>query len=262
VFPLRFQFVKLLVKYVVNLLLMWNTVPVIEIIDLRVVLVNIITKPYSVKSVGSHLHSPNVFAMLNVNILWKFSARSIELIDETNKVGRREFRNPFVHELTRQLKFIFFICPIEIFSLSIELELAFVIPFSQEIWHKLWGSECLINHNGLVPVFWRSDVLPRRCFWIVSGVRVKIQVSWLNELVHEVNRLGLLCDERASSGEHVVSVLATVLFVIVVVDVSDDTGTLLLDQDVEGSIFDEESSEPFESSEGVGVAKAMDLETL
>jgi hypothetical protein len=56
--------------------------------------------------------------------------------------------------------------------------------------------------------------------------------------------------------------LSTILFVIVVVDIPDDTRSLLLHQHIQGSIFDEESSEPFESSVKVSVAKPMDLETL
>jgi hypothetical protein len=56
--------------------------------------------------------------------------------------------------------------------------------------------------------------------------------------------------------------LSTILFVIVVVDIPDDTGSLLLYQNIQSSIFDEESREPFESSVEVSVAKPMDLETL
>jgi len=53
-------------------------------------------------------------------------------------------------------------------------------------------------------------------------------MCWLYELVHEVYGLWLLRDERASSCEHVVGVLAAVLFVVVVVNVSDDTSSFLL----------------------------------
>ena len=67
---------------------------------------------------------------------------------------------------------------------------------------------------------------------------MKIQMCWLYELVHEVYGLWLLRDERASACEHVVGVLAAVLFVVVVVNVSDDTSSFLLNQDIEGSIFD------------------------
>jgi len=87
-------------------------------------------------------------------------------------------------------------------------------------------------------------------------------MSGLYELVHEVHGLWLLSDERASACEHVVCVLSTVLFVIVVVDVPDYPSSLLLHQNIESSIFDEESSEPFESSVQVSVAKAVDLEAL
>jgi len=53
-------------------------------------------------------------------------------------------------------------------------------------------------------------------------------MCWLYELVHEVYGLRLFRDERASSCEHIVGVLTAVLFVVVVVNVSDDTSSLLL----------------------------------
>jgi len=113
-----------------------------------------------------------------------------------------------------------------------EVELSFVIFHSQEIRHELWTSEGLINYDGLIPVCWRCDVLPCCCLWIVSSIGVKIQMSWLYELVHKIHGLWLLSDERASSCKHVVSFLSTILFVIVVVNVPDDTSSFLLNENV------------------------------
>jgi len=79
-------------------------------------------------------------------------------------------------------------------------------------------------------------------------------MCWLYELVHEVYGLRLFRDERASSCEHIVGVLTAVLFVVVVVNVSDDTSSLLLNKDIEGAVFDQETGEPFESSVKVSVA--------
>lgn len=84
---LRLELVKLLVEDVVDLFLVRHTVPVIEVVDFLVVLVDVVTQPYVVKSVRSNLHSPNVLAMLYVDVLRKLRAWGIEFIDESQKVG-------------------------------------------------------------------------------------------------------------------------------------------------------------------------------
>lgn len=74
-------------------------------------------------------------------------------------------------------------------------------------------------------------------------------MSWLHELVHEVNWFRLFISySLTSASEQVVDLLPAVLFISVVLDPSLQTASLLFDKNEKSEEFNGPTCDPFESS--------------
>ena len=177
---------------IINLLLALTTIPVEEYINPFVVLTQVEVTPDFVDSVCFNLHSPDMLAMLNVQVLWNFRSWGVELIYEPDYLNCLQLRHPLVHELARKLLLVFLIRAVEHISVHEQVELPFFMSLFKVIRNKLRCSESFSRDHCLVPLTACELLSPLSRLRVVHRVRVQVQTSWLNELVLEVHRFGLL----------------------------------------------------------------------